>query len=221
MLLGILVLVLGLISLIEVIFPSIAFTFWFYVSVIIFVCGLYKIIIEEKITIINAIITILGLLFSLVNLDILPPYLINAIIPILIIILGVTIIYNTSSLKKPYSRNNKSKRYNAILSDNIEKIKTLDKSDIESYTVFGNLKLDLSDLEIEDDINMIVYTIFGESTIIASDKYNIDLTSTAVLGENIKKFDIEDSKNKKTIYINCISIFGGAKITKNDKAKNK
>ena len=197
MLLGILVLVLGLISLIEVIFPTIAFTFWFYVSVIIFVCGLYKIIIEEKITIINAIITIL------------------------IIILGVTIIYNTSSLKKPYSRNNKSKRYNAILSDNIEKIKTLDKSDIESYTVFGNLKLDLSDLEIEDDINMIVYTIFGESTIIASDKYNIDLTSTAVLGENIKKFDIEDSKNKKTIYINCISIFGGAKITKNDKAKNK
>lgn len=216
MLLGILILVLGLLLLLEVIFPMFHFGFWLYVSITIFVCGLYKIIKEEKYSTFNIFVTVIGFIFTLINFNILPPFLVNAIIPLLIILLGIIIIYNTSTFKKPYSQNNKINKYSAVFSENKEKITNLNSSDIESYVVFGSLNLDLSELELEDNTNLNVYSIFGESTIIVSDKYNVITTSTAILGENIKNIDEESKKNKKTLYINSTSILGGTKIKKHD-----
>lgn len=216
MLLGILILIIGFLSLLEVIFPIFNFGFWLYISTILFVCGLYKIKKEKQFSLFNIFVTIMGLLFLLINLHVLPPFLVSAIIPLLIILLGITIIYNTSTLKKPYSKNVTCKKYSVILCENKEKVKNIEYNDIECYTVFGSIKLDVSELEIKENTNLNVYSIFGESTIIVSDKYNISTTSTTILGENIKKFDDTNSKSKKTLNINCITIIGGSKIKKND-----
>ena len=216
MLLGIIILVLGILLLLESIFPVFNFGLGLYISVTIFVCGLYKIIKEEKTSFFNIFLTVFGLMFSLINLNILPPFLINAVIPMLIILVGVIIIYNSSEFKKPYTNNNKIKRYSAIFSENKVKIKKAECSDIECYTIFGSNTLDLSELELSENINLSVYSIFGETTIITSTKYNIITTSTAIFGENIKKIDDNSNKDKNTIYINSVSVFGGSKIKKHD-----
>lgn len=54
--------------------------------------------------------------------------------------------------------------------------------------------------------------IFGGIDLIMPEDYNVIVNSFAVFGGNDNKINREFNEIKKTIYINCVSIFGGADI---------
>ena len=221
MLLGILILIYGLMLLTEMVFPIIDFSIITYFSITILMCGVYNLAKNERVNIFNIVVCVIGLIFTLISLDILPIGLIKIIFPVLIISLGVVIIYNTSTFKKPYNVNsNKSKTYNSIFSDINQKIEGKINDNVETYSVFGSMKLDLTDIDLDDECNIVVYTIFGETIVKVSDKYNIDYTSTSILGDNVKSLNTNEKKNKKTVHINFITIFGGAKLILDDNNKS-
>lgn len=136
------------------------------------------------------------------------------LIPTVLVIIGLSFIF-----KDAFRRNIKEK---INTSENKEYCATFGSQTIDfskeefkgcSLTaVFGEVKCNLKDAIIKEDIIIKVSSIFGGTTIYIPENVNVKSSSTSIFGGILddRKNKTKDAKN--TIYVEGITMFGGIKI---------
>lgn len=138
------------------------------------------------------------------------------IIPIIFVAIGVSIIFK-----------------GVITSSITEKIKSVNKNDLESYcatfseqrismagvdfkganldAIFGSVKLDLNGANLSEDRVINATAIFGGIEIKVPQNYNVKVKSNSIFGGVSNKTN-HKNENAPTVYINGSGIFGGVEI---------
>lgn len=137
------------------------------------------------------------------------------IVPVIIIIFGLSLIFKDSINKKVKEEikklgENEKKEYYATFSNhriNIEQ----DSLNSEANAIFGGLTIDLMNTEIKEDIIINANAIFGSITILIPKNVNIKISSTPIFG-NISNEIKNNHENKITVYINALALFGGIEV---------
>ena len=134
------------------------------------------------------------------------------ILPLILIIIGVSLIFKDVVSAKVKEEIKKAKRSNNIYSSSFGS-KTMIIEDkfigCEVNAVFGEYILDLTKAEINDNCIIKTSAIFGEVKIKVPEKVRVQTISTSILGStdnNKKKGD------KPVIYVQAFNLFGGTDI---------
>ena len=134
------------------------------------------------------------------------------ILPLILIIVGVSLIFKDVISSKVKEEIKKAKRSNNIYSSSFgSKKMIIDDKFIgcEVNAVFGEYILDLTEAEINDNCLIKTSAIFGEVKIKVPEKVRVQTISTSILGStdnNKKKGD------KPVIYVQAFNLFGGTDI---------
>ena len=133
------------------------------------------------------------------------------ILPVLIIILGMNILIQSSKTKmtKHIKSSDCEKSYSAVFSSVDETLAVI--GNVELKAIFGAIKLDLRDCVITSDIYIKSTAIFAGIEVSVSRDVNVVVEGINVLGgfENRVK---EVGKEVPTIYCNSTNVFSGFKI---------
>jgi len=217
MILGIIILIIGILVLINVLNPDFAIDYSLvWPSALILLC-LYSVYKNRRLDTTPGIGLFLGILILGVNLGIWDSSAYKLIFPGILIVLGITIIVssirfkNNRKLKKEITKNG-ILTYTGILAGIEEKVTQKEFKGANIYSVFGGVDLDLRNIELKEDITINAYSIFGGTTLLVPSNYNIKVNSSAILGGNENKSNNKENSKQKTIYINCLSVFGGCEI---------
>ena len=217
MILGIIILIIGILYLISVLNPEFVINYSLVWPIALILLCLYSIVKNKKVDMVPGIGLFIGILIFGVNCDFWSSDAYELIIPGALIIIGLTIIissigFNRNRNKKIESSPAGRFTYNGILAGIEEKVTEKDFKGANIYAIFGGVDLDLRQIELKEDVVINAYSIFGGTSLLVPDNYNVKVNSTAILGGNDNKVHNEENKKQKTIYINCLSIFGGCEI---------
>lgn len=217
MILGIIILTIGILYLISVLNPEFIINYSLVWPIILILVCLYTIYKNKKLDMIPGIGLFIGILIFGVNCGFWSSFAYKLILPGILIVVGLSIIISSISFKKNKEKkieNNKEGilTYNGILAGIEEKVTQTNFKEININSIFGGVDLDLRKIETKEDITINVYSIFGGTTLLMPEGFNIKVNSTAILGGNDNKVKNEYKSKQKTIYINCMSIFGGCEI---------
>ncbi len=126
--------------------------------------------------------------------------------PIVIILIGLTIMFSTSNNKKKVKEG--SKNYIAVFSGSESKV-TDEFTGTNAIAVFGGVDLDLRKAIISEDIVIDVSCVFGGVDILVSDNVKVVVECLPIFGgvDNL----VESNKGN-TIFIKGICVFGGITI---------
>lgn len=144
--------------------------------------------------------------------------LLKLFLPIILIFAGLSLIFKnkvTTNIKKEVKRmSNSNKKTNSYCSTFSSMNIKLD-DDVEKYeldAVFGELNVNLSKQEINEDLLITACSIFGSIKIDVPNDIEVKLVSTPIFGE-IKDKRKKKPENKKCIvYVDATAIFGGVEI---------
>lgn len=127
-------------------------------------------------------------------------------IPFIIILIGLSFIFKT----KPIINDKEKDTYFCIFSGTEETINKLNKN-LTCISIFGGIDLDLRNVKIDKDIKIECISIFGGIDLRLPDNVNIKSSGVPIFGgfENNKKVI---NKNKNTINIDYVCIFGGVDV---------
>lgn len=141
------------------------------------------------------------------------------ILPVIIIIVGLSLIFGNNLNKKI---NNEIKKINNKKGKNEEYCSTFSEQKIDfddeefkgvSLTaVFGGITLDLRNAKINEDVVINTTSVFGGIDIYAPDNIKIKVKSTSIFGGVDNKKIKNDNEKEHIIYINASCIFGGVDI---------
>lgn len=220
MFVGILILIYGVILLLEQVVPSFSINFEILWPSFFILIGIYNTIREKRPTILSSIFIIIGLIFLLINLDILTTDFYDLIYPIILIIVGTGIISSTLigkkepkiSTKTVENRSYRVRNYNGIFGGVEQVINEPDFEGANVYSIFGGVDLDLTKIEIKENIGIYAYSVFGGTTLRLPEEYNVVVTDTSVFGGTDNRIKRKYDENKKTIYINITNVFGGTDL---------
>lgn len=164
---------------------------------------------------------VVGVLLLLASQDIIDfDVILKLLLPIILIILGVSFIFKNSfnnkvndEIKKLNKGDKNKDNIVAIMSG--QDIRITDEK-YEGYNltaIFGGINLDLRDATIEKDIVINAVSVFGGTDILVPDDVKVKVVSSSIFGgvDQKKKRD-SDSKKEHTIYINATCVFGGVDI---------
>lgn len=141
------------------------------------------------------------------------------ILPMIIIIFGLSLIFGNNLNKKI---NNEIKKINNEKGKNEEYCSTFSEQKIDfddeefkgvSLTaVFGGITLDLRNAKINEDVVINTTSVFGGIDIYVPDNIKIKVKSTSIFGGVDNKKIKNDNEKEHIIYINASCIFGGVDI---------
>ena len=141
------------------------------------------------------------------------------ILPVIIIIVGLSLIFGNNLNKKI---NNEIKKINNKKGKNEEYCSTFSEQKIDfddeefkgvSLTaVFGGITLDLRKAKINEDVVINTTSVFGGIDIYVRDNIKIKVKSTSIFGGVDNKKNKNDNEKEHIIYINASCIFGGVDI---------
>lgn len=141
------------------------------------------------------------------------------ILPVIIIIVGLSLIFGNNLNKKI---NNEIKKINNKKGKNEEYCSTFSEQKIDfddeefkgaSLTaVFGGITLDLRKAKINEDVVINTTSVFGGIDIYVPDNIKIKVKSTSIFGGVDNKKIKNDNEKEHIIYINASCIFGGVDI---------
>lgn len=141
------------------------------------------------------------------------------ILPVIIIIVGLSLIFGNNLNKKI---NNEIKKINNKKGKNEEYCSTFSEQKIDfddeefkgvSLTaVFGGITLDLRKAKINEDVVINTTSVFGGIDIYVPDNIKIKVKSTSIFGGVDNKKIKNDNEKEHIIYINAGCIFGGVDI---------
>lgn len=168
---------------------------------------------QKTSSLIGIIIGILLLLSAqdLINVDLL----IKLIIPISIIMIGLYFIFkdcvNTKIKDEIKKLNHEEKNeYNAIFaSETIDSIE--ESNNLEINAIFGDLTLNLNNVDIKDNMLIEANAIFGQTTIITKSNVSVKVISSSIFGKVNNSIN-NNEKTEKTIYVKANAVFGGVRI---------
>ena len=187
---------------------------WAFIIIIPCFTGLFK----EKEKLGNVIGILIGLALLISAQDIISfDDIMKLLFPLLIIIVGISIMFKDRVHKKvkekliKESKGNSNEYYATFASQNIN-LKDKDLENVELNAVFGGMKCDLSDCNIEKDNLIKIFAIFGSVKLKVPSDVKVIVNSVPIFGGVNTK--VKDTKNKdaKTIYVDAISVFGGVEI---------
>lgn len=138
-------------------------------------------------------------------------------LPVILVILGLSLMFKENlddkiadSLRN-VSKKSDGKEYCATFSS---QSLSFDGEVFKGSTltaVFGEIKCDLRNAKIDEDVMIRVSTIFGGSTLYIPKNVNVVITSNAIFGGvNGKNRKLDE--NKRTIFISATCLFGGVEI---------
>lgn len=218
MIVGIIILLIGLICIVEILNPDLAINFDLLWPIVIIALATYKILADKKCNTWLILWLFVGFWWLFVELDFITSYYYPLFFPLVLVIIGTSMIIGSANDKKqlpimPKEQETKGKKsYNGIFGGVDEKVRDENFKGAEVYSIFGGVDLDLRKAKIKEDIIINVYSIFGGTTIISPEDYNIVMHSTAIFGGNENKQENTYDEKRKTIHINCVSVFGGCEI---------
>ena len=138
------------------------------------------------------------------------------LIPVVIVMVGLSMIFKDSINKKvrdEISKLNKSnlKEYYATFGGQ-DLVIDDEFSGCSLNAIFGGIKFNLKDASIKSEALINASAIFGGITIYVPNDVNVKITSTPIFGGVSDERKDKKKDCKKTIYINATSIFGGVEI---------
>ena len=199
MFIGLIILVVGVLLLLEALVPDFSVNFGIVWPLILILIAIYQTFKRKKLDLFMGIVLFIGIWFLLLNLGILSDVYTDIFWPIIIILVGISLIFNTFKIRKINKKvsTKGSANYYGIFSGCEERVRTNDFKGTNIYSVFGGVDLDLREAQIrEEEIVINVYSIFGGTGLLVPD----NKTTNAF------------KEGNKTIYINCISAFGGTEV---------
>lgn len=215
MLFGFIIVFLGVLFLLETIFPNFEVQFSIVWPIIVLMISLSRILKYKKMDMCTGIIFLIGIWYLLYNLAIIPTPFTDVFWPILFIVVGTSIIWNHIQFQKKIEKGKKASSmpsYYGVFSGIEETINTEDFKGANLYAVFGGVDLDLSKIQLKEDITINVYAIFGAADVKLPSNVNVKLNASAFFGGNENKANQSEKKGNKNVQMNCISIFGGTEI---------
>lgn len=212
MLIGIIVVIIGICCLLDN--CGVNIDWGMLVSCLLIFSSLFLIIRHKKIYFWGILLFIIGIWNLLLNLKLVKLELGEILWPVLIIIAGLSIIFNKLDFKKKKKKISKKGTlvYNGIFSGVNDKITDETVEFISINAIFGGVELDLRDLKLCDNLKIEVYSIFGGVDLFLSDDYNINVSSTSIFGGVENKHSVKNDDKKNTIDINSVNIFGGTDL---------
>lgn len=216
MIIGIVLILLGIYFLLKFLIPGFSINLeWDIIwPIILIALGINSTLKFKKIDIFNIALVIIGILYLLLGLEVIPK--IDSKITVAIILIAIGLSFIISSLK---NKNDKQKtdfkpltNYKGIFGSTEEKINDDNFKGTSCYAIFGGVDINLKDINLKTDAVVNCYAIFGGIDIFVPENVNIVTKSSSIFGgiEN-KSNNKSDSKNK-TIYINATCIFGGIEV---------
>lgn len=144
--------------------------------------------------------------------------LLKLFLPIILIFAGLSLIFKnkvTTNIKKEVKRmSNSNKKTNSYCSTFSSMNIKLD-DDVEKYeldAVFGELNVNLSKQEINEDLLITACSIFGSIKIDVPNDIEVKLVSTPIFGEIKDKRKKKPENKKCVVYVDATAIFGGVEI---------
>ena len=140
------------------------------------------------------------------------------IVPIILILVGISCIFKGKIGKKIESeiqKINKTNDNNYCTVFSGQEVNLSDeKFDGANLTsVFGGIDLDLRNAKINSDTLIDVKCVFGGADILVPDNVKVKISSSSFFGGvDNKKKKIDDQNKKYTLYIKAICVFGGVDI---------
>ena len=137
------------------------------------------------------------------------------IVPISIIVIGLSFIFKDTLNKKikeeikKIDQKDKKEYYSTFSNQKINIEDNFENTEINA--IFGGMTLDLTNAKITKDIIIEANAIFGGITIYTPKNVNVKVSSTPIFGgvsNEIKK----QTNNEITIFIKANAIFGGVEI---------
>ena len=138
------------------------------------------------------------------------------LLPIIIILIGLSLIFKNSSDKET------NKRFSKVTKSTDNITATFSGQDVKLdnevfkgtniNAIFGGVKLDLRKATIKDDVVINISAIFGGVDIFVPDNVIVKVKSTPIFGGVSNKKDSNHEKNAKTIFIDATCVFGGVEI---------
>ena len=175
-------------------------------------------LIEDKDKTPSLIFLILGIWLFLASRDLIEfGLLIKLLLPALLIAIGLLIVFkdvlniNNKDIKKLEKNSNDNNYYAIFCSQKID----FDKekvNNIDAKSFFGDIKLDLSNANIEKDIVIQTLSIFGGIDIYVPNNVKVKIKSLPFFGNVEDKTKKNNTEKEITIYVDAICIFGGVEI---------
>lgn len=140
------------------------------------------------------------------------------IVPIILILVGISCIFKGKIDKKIESeiqKINKTNDNNYCTVFSGQEVNLSDeKFDGANLTsVFGGIDLDLRNAKINSDTVIDVKCVFGGADILVPDNVKVKISSSSFFGGvDNKKKNIDDQNKKYTLYIKATCVFGGVDI---------
>ncbi|HPF83279.1 MAG TPA: LiaF-related protein [Bacilli bacterium] len=221
MIVGLIILILGIVCLINEMNLGIKIEFDLLWPLVMIVFSLGYMIKNKKLGFWSTLFMFIGIWYTLYYFNIITVSLDEYLWPVILIILGGAIISskiswdNKAKEGKSYCKvDSKDGKltYDGIFGGIKETVKKTDFVGCIINAIFGSVELDLREIKVEDNITIDANSIFGGIDLRVPDDYNIVVNSFAIFGGNENKADKKFDEKRKTIYINCVSIFGGTEI---------
>ncbi len=146
--------------------------------------------------------------------------------PVVLIVVGLTIVFKARNIRTPHIFNSDAKTVNND-QEKIEEIaifgggkRIITSNNLKGgniTAIFGGLELDLTNADFEDDIAVLEVTcIFGGTTIIVNPEWDVQVQVASIMGgfsdkRNIYKKD-ENTTAAKRLIIKGTAIFGGGEV---------
>lgn len=221
MLAGIIILLLGIVFLINEMNLGFQLEFDLVWPVVLMVVTLGLMIKNRKIGFWHLLFMVIGAWYTLYYFDIIRVTLEDYLWPVFLIILGGAIISSKCLWNKKVKAAETTcgvlakdgrLNFNGIFGGVKEIVKNSDFKGCVANGIFGGVELDLTKIKIDENVTIDANSIFGGIELFMPEDYNVVVNSFAIFGGNDNKINKAYDKDKKTIYVNCISIFGGTDI---------
>lgn len=141
------------------------------------------------------------------------------LLPAILILIGLSIIFKdvlrgkiTKEVKKLRGKSGMKEYWATFGGQNVNFAKEKFEG-CRLEAVFGGIKCDLREAKIEEDVLIRASAIFGGVTIFVPEDVNVQVVATSMFGgtDNKRAKKVQD-EDKKTIYIESTSVFGGVEI---------
>ncbi len=217
MFVGIIIVIIGVLFLVQALNPNFQIDFGIVWPVLVIVLAIYWMIKEKKISFGNILILFLGIWFLGMNIGWIADEYTKVFWPTILILFGISLIVEAlrfqNGRKKHFSSDKKGLlTYHGVFGGVEEIVKTDDFKGATIYSVFGGVDLDLRKIKLKDDVYIYVYSIFGGTSLMIPEGYNVSLQSSNFFGGNENKCQNEYNSQHKTIHVYCVSIFGGTDL---------
>ena len=129
-------------------------------------------------------------------------------VPIIIIVVGLSIILGNKKVRKPKSN---AKEYLAIFSGVEETIDEI-KSDFRVISIFGGVELDMCDVKLKEDLVIDCFSLFGGIDIRLPKDVKLEISGLPIFGGAESNYR-GNKDSKVTVYIHHTTIFAGVDLS--------